>query len=75
MSKRSKTVREYLSELRETKKDKPGQIRDALDIYLELWESVMDRGVVGGDDTIDEALSKVEAKGGLYRAASEQPSE
>jgi hypothetical protein len=73
LSRKSKTVRDYLKELRETRKDKPEQIKQALEIYVELWESVIEKGVVAQDDDIDEALSKVEAKGGLYQAASTQP--
>ena len=66
---------DYLKELRETKKDKPEQIREALEIYVELWETVIQKGVVGRDDGIDDALSKVEAKGGLHSAASAPPLE
>jgi hypothetical protein len=75
LSRRTKTVSDYLKEVRESRKDKPEQIREALGIYVELWERVVERGVVFEDDDIDTALSKVEAKGGLYRAASAQPPE
>jgi hypothetical protein len=75
LSKRSKTVRDYLKELRATRKDKPEQIREALEIYIELWETVIEKGIAREDDDIDEALSKVEAKGGLYQAASAQSPE
>lgn len=70
MSKKPKTVGEYLRELKETKKDKPEQIRQALEIYVELWESVIEKGIVSQQDDIDKALSKLEAKGGLSEAAS-----
>jgi hypothetical protein len=68
----SKTVRGYLKELRETRKDKPEQIKEALEIYVELWEDVIERGIVAEDDDMDSALSKIEARGGLYKAASAQ---
>ena len=66
-------MREYLRELRENRKEKPEQIREALEIYIELWESVIERGIVTEADDIDRALSKLEAKGGLYQAASAEP--
>jgi hypothetical protein len=62
-------VREYLEQLRETKKGKPPQIRDALDIYIELWESVVKNGTVSDEDEVALALSKIEKAGGLYDAA------
>ena len=68
---KSKTVREYLKELGETKKEKPSQVKDALEIYAGLWESVIQKGIISDDDGIDDALSKLDAKGGLYQAASD----
>ena len=62
-------VREYLKQLRETKKGKPPQTRDALDIYIELWEKVVERKIISEDDGIDAALSKMDEAGGLYQAA------
>ena len=62
-------VKEYLKRLRETKKGKPSQIRDALDIYIELWEKAVQREIVSEDDEIEAALSKIESAGGLYEAA------
>ncbi len=75
MSRRAKSLRDYLKELRETRKKKPEQIREALGIYMELWERVIERGIVTGDDDVDTALSKVGAEGGLYQAASAEPGE
>ena len=43
--------------------------RDALDIYMELWERVIKNGTVSEDDEIDVALSKIDKAGGLYEAA------
>ena len=62
-------VREYLEQLKETKKGKPPQIKDALDIYIELWESVVKNGIVSDEDEVALALSKIEKAGGLYEAA------
>jgi hypothetical protein len=62
-------VREYLEQLQETKKGKPGQIKDALDIYMELWEKVIKNGTVSEDDEVGAALSKLDQAGGLYGAA------
>jgi hypothetical protein len=62
-------VREYLKQLKETKKGKPPQIREALDIYIDLWEKVVEREIVSLDDEIEAALSKIDEAGGLYQAA------
>lgn len=71
--KRSKTVGEYIKELKENKKEKPAQIKEALEVYIELWQGAIENGIVSIQDSIDDALSKVESKGGLYQAASAQP--
>jgi len=63
-------VKEYLEQLRETRKGKPSQIRDALDIYVELWDKVIKNGVVSEDDEVGEALLKLEKAGGLYEASA-----
>jgi hypothetical protein len=62
-------VREYLDQLKEAKKGKPQQIREALDIYIELWEKTIKKGTVSEGDVIDVALSKIDEAGGLYQAA------
>lgn len=62
-------VREYLRQLRETKKGKPSQIRDSLDIYLELWEDAIKNGAVSEEDEVGMALSKLDKAGGLRQAA------
>ncbi len=62
-------VKGYLDQLKETKKGKPAQIRDALDIYIELWEKAIENGTVLESDEIDVALSKIDKAGGLYEAA------
>ena len=62
-------VREYLEQLKETRKGKPQQIRDALDIYTEMWDRVIENGTVSEEDEVSLALSKIEKAGGLYEAA------
>jgi hypothetical protein len=62
-------VREYLEQLKETRKGKPPQIRDALDIYMEMWDKVIKNGTVSGEDDVALALSKIDKAGGLYEAA------
>lgn len=62
-------VREYLGQLKETKKGKPAQIREALDIYVEMWDKVIKNGTVSEDDEVALALAKIDKAGGLYAAA------
>ncbi len=62
-------VREYLSQLRVTKKGKPPQIKEALEVYIELWEKTLKNGTVAEGDEMDVALSKIDKAGGLYQAA------
>ena len=71
MPEKSRVVSGYLKELRQTKKEKPDQIREALEIYIQLWESVIGKGLIRSEDTIDEALKKIDANGGLYHAAED----
>jgi len=68
---KSRLVSGYLKELRHTRKEKPTQIREALEIYIQLWESVVSKGLVSPDDEIGEALKKIDASGGLYQAAQD----
>ena len=63
-------VREYLDQLKETRKGKPPQIRDALDIYVEMWDKVIEDGLISEDDEVALALSKIDKAGGLYEAAA-----
>lgn len=63
-------VREYLKQLKETRKGKPPQIRDALDTYMELWGKAIENGTVSEDDEVAEALSKLDKAGGLYEATA-----
>jgi hypothetical protein len=69
LSHRTKTVERYLKELRENRKEKPAQVKEALDIYIDLWENAIKNKTVDPDEGIESALTKLEAKGGLYKAA------
>ena len=62
-------VKEYLEQLRETRKGKPPQIKDALEIYIELWDAVVKNGTVSLDDEVSSALSKLDKAGGLVEAS------
>jgi hypothetical protein len=64
------TVGEYLRELQETRKEKPAQVKEALEIYIDLWENAIKNKTITRDEEIDDALVKLEAKGGLYQAAN-----
>ncbi|HXW36905.1 MAG TPA: hypothetical protein VEJ36_03245 [Nitrososphaerales archaeon] len=63
------SVREYLKELEKNKKEKPEQVKSALETYIDLWKRVIEKGLVSPEDGIDTALSKIDEKGGLYAAA------
>jgi len=67
-----KDLRSYLRDLDDTKGGRSEQVKEGLEIYIELWEKAIRRGVVMESDRVDEALSKIEEKGGLYAAAGEE---
>ncbi|HUI86377.1 MAG TPA: hypothetical protein VLY21_04395 [Nitrososphaerales archaeon] len=69
MAAKPRTVQEYIEELDRSKKEKPDQVKEALEIYLDLWKSALKKGVVSPTDSISDALTKIEAKGGLYESA------
>lgn len=71
MAAKVRTLGEYLKELEKTKEGKPAQVSEALDVYLELWKKAVEKGLVKPTDEMNEALSKVEQSGGLYRAAGD----
>jgi hypothetical protein len=66
-----RNVREYLAELEKTKEGRPDQVKEGLEIYIDLWKSAIRGGVVGEADSVDDALKKIDEKGGLYKAAGE----
>jgi hypothetical protein len=69
---RAKDVRAYLGELERTKEGRPEQVKEGLEIYIELWEKAIERGVVAESDGVEIALAKIEKQGGLYAAAGER---
>ncbi len=69
MSGRSRNVRDYLAELEKTRGGRPEQVKEGLTIYIDLWRRTLEKGVVAEDDSVDEALVKIDRKGGLYQAA------
>lgn len=71
MTRAIKTVEEYLKELRQNRKEKPPEVKEALEVYIELWENAIKNGTVMPDESIEDALAKVDAKGGLYKAAGD----
>ena len=71
MTGKAKDLRSYLFELGSTKEGRSEQVREGLEIYVDLWEKAIERGVVSETDAVDAALAKIEEKGGLYAAAGE----
>ena len=64
-----RNVKEYLDELERSKDDRPEQVKEGLESYIDLWKKAIENGVVSPDDDVESALEKVEEKGGLYAAA------
>lgn len=64
-----KSVKDYLKELNDVKKEKPRQVKEAIEIYIDLWNKTIERGLVQPSDDIETALSKIDREGGLYKAA------
>lgn len=67
----SKLVKEYIDELEETKEGRPEQVKEGLEIYVNLWRKAIEKGVVAETDSVNEALVKIEKQGGLYEAAGD----
>jgi len=68
---KARDVRSYLEELEKTKEGRSEQVKEGLEIYIDLWRKAIGRGVVEETDGVDSALVKIEKEGGLYRAAGE----
>ena len=64
-------MKEYLSELERSKGDRTEQVKEGLEMYIDLWKKAIERGVVGEGDKVDEALVKIDRAGGLYKAAGD----
>jgi len=65
----AKNVGQYLAELENTKKDREDQVKEGLEVYIDLWKKAIENGVVLESDRVEDALDKLEGKGGLYKAA------
>jgi hypothetical protein len=65
----TRTVEGYIRELERTKEGRPDQVKEGLEMYLELWKQALRNGVISADDDVEAALEKIERKGGLYAAA------
>ncbi len=72
MTPKVRDVRTYIDELQKTKEGRSEQVREGLEIYIGLWEKAIELGIVAESDPIEDALAKVEEKGGLYAAAGEE---
>jgi hypothetical protein len=64
-----RTVRGYIEELERTKEGRPEQVKEGLELYLDLWKKALANGVVLAEDDVESALEKMEKKGGLYASA------
>ncbi|HZW85588.1 MAG TPA: hypothetical protein VFE91_06800 [Nitrososphaerales archaeon] len=64
-----RSVKEYIEELEKTKSERTGVVLDGLEIYIDLWKRVLQNGTITDSQDVDEALEKIEEKGGLYKAA------
>ena len=68
---RPRTVRGYIEELDRTKEGRPEQVKEGLELYLDLWKKAVANGVVLAEDDVEVALQKLEKKGGLYAAVEQ----
>jgi hypothetical protein len=66
---KAKNVGDYLADLEKTMKDREEQVKEGLGIYIDLWKKAIENGVVKESDKVEDALQKIEGKGGLYKAA------
>lgn len=69
---KARDVRSYLKELEKTKEGRTDQVKEGLEIYIDLWRKTIERGIVAEADEVDAALAKIERRGGLYKAAGDQ---
>jgi hypothetical protein len=71
LSAKLRNVRDYLTALEKTKEERPDQVREGLEIYIDLWRRTIKSGLVAESDSVDDALQKIDERGGLYKAAGE----
>ena len=64
-------MKDYIGELESTKNDRPQQVKEGLEIYVDLWKRAIQRGVISEDDSVNDALAKLEEHGGLYKVAGD----
>ncbi len=64
-------MKDYLAELEGSKGERTEQVKEGLEMYIDLWKKAIGRGVVREADTVDEALAKIDEAGGLYEAAGD----
>lgn len=64
-------VRSYLDELERTKEVREEQVKEGLEMYIDLWNRAIKRGIIAESDGVDDALAKIEKEGGLYKAAGD----
>lgn len=69
--KSAKSVGSYLEELDRSKEGREEQVKQGLEIYIELWRKAIEKGVVASADDVETALEKLDQMGGLYKAAEE----
>ncbi len=69
MTPKAKDVKDYLEALAKTNMDRSEQVKEGLEIYIDLWRRAIQRGVIAESDSVDDALVKIEKRGGLYEAA------
>jgi hypothetical protein len=50
---------------------RPEQVKDGLRIYIDLWMKAIEKGVLSSEDDVESALKKLDANGGLYKAAED----
>jgi hypothetical protein len=66
---KARLVGDYLKELEGSMEGRTDQVRDGLQIYIDLWKKAIENGVVSANDDVETALGKLETKGGLYKAS------
>ena len=71
MTAKVRDVRTYLEELEKNKEGRGAQVKEGLEIYIDLWRRAIEKGVVSESDGVESALAKIEGRGGLYKAAGE----
>jgi len=69
LSTKTRNVREYLGDLERTKEGRDPQVKEGLEIYVDLWRKAIEKGIIGEEDRVDDALAKLDSKGGLQKAA------